>query len=178
MAGLQYREKRHIGFSSKDYDMSTEPRMIIRDVDPELYKAMGGLGRYVRSGNLDAGLLAIVDIRASQINKCAWCLEMHQVQAREAGITQRQLDLIPAWREARKLYTPRQQAALAFTEAVTLISEDGVPDDVWDDVKANFEEKEIVQLLMAIATINVYNRMNVTMQTQIGDEPFQLRRPA
>lgn len=158
--------------------MSTEQRLSIRDVDPEVYKAIGALGRYVHTGTLEPGLVAIVDIRASQINRCAWCLEMHQVQAREAGVTQRQLDLIPAWREAAPLFSAREQAALALTEAVTLISEAGVPDEVWEQVTEVFDEKETVQLLVAISAINVYNRFNVTVRTQLGKEPFQLRRPA
>jgi AhpD family alkylhydroperoxidase len=151
--------------------MSTTQRLSLREVDPEAQKAVSGLSQYVRNGGLDEGLRALVDIRASQINHCAWCLDMHVAQARNAGVEQRQIDLVAAWREAGTLFSQREQAAFAFTEAVTLISEDGVPDDVWRDVTAVFDEKEAVQLLMTIAAINVYNRINVTMRTVLREEP-------
>ena len=96
---------------------------------------------------------------------------MHVAEARSAGAEQRQLDLIAAWREASRLFSPREQAALAFTEQVTLISQEGVSDDVWDALKEEFEDTEIVTLLMAIAAINVWNRMNVTARTQLLAEP-------
>ncbi len=143
--------------------MSTVPRMSINDVDPNAYRAVLGLQKYVNKSGLDKGLIALVDIRASQLNRCAWCLDMHVAEAREAGIPQRQIDLIAAWEEAGELFTARQQAVLAFTEQVTLISEGGVSDDVWARVRAVFSEEETVQLLMTIATINVWNRMNVTV---------------
>lgn len=147
-------------------------RMSIRDVDPDAYKAVLGLEKYVHSGNLDESILALVKIRASQINHCAWCLDMHSAEARQAGIDQRKLDLIPAWREATTLFSPREQAALAFAEDVTLISVDGVTEDTWERVCEEFTEKEIVYLLMAAAAINVWNRMNVTVQTALPAEPY------
>lgn len=143
--------------------MSTVPRMSINDVDPNAYRAVLGLQKYVNKSGLDKGLIALVDIRASQLNRCAWCLDMHVAEAREAGIPQRQIDLIAAWEEAGELFTARQRAVLAFTEQVTLISDGGVSDDVWAQVRAVFSEEETVQLLMTVATINVWNRMNVTV---------------
>ncbi|TAM92128.1 MAG: carboxymuconolactone decarboxylase family protein, partial [Jatrophihabitans sp.] len=106
--------------------MPATQRLSIHDVDPEAYKAVLGLEKFVHSGNLDERLLALVKIRASQINHCAWCLDMHVAEARKAGVDQRQLDLVAAWREAGDLFGAREQAALAFTEQVTLISKDGV----------------------------------------------------
>lgn len=147
-------------------------RMSIRDIDPDAYKAVLALEKYVHSGNLDQKLLALVKIRASQINHCAWCLDMHTAEARQAGAEQRQLDLVPAWREAPALFSAREQAALAFTEQVTLISQDGVSDDVWDRLSAVFDQKETVVLLMAVAAINVWNRMNVTVRTELPAQPF------
>jgi alkylhydroperoxidase family enzyme len=97
---------------------------------------------------------------------------MHVAQARKAGIEQRQIDLVAAWREAETLFSERERAALAFTEAVTLISEEGVPDDVWSEVTAVFDDEEAVQLLMAIATINVWNRMNVAVRTELPEQPY------
>lgn len=152
--------------------MSTEQRLSISDVDPEAYRAVFHLSQYVRNGGLDEGLRALVDIRASQLNHCAWCLDMHVAEARKAGVDQRQIDLVAAWREAGALFGPRERAALALTETVTLISEDGVPDDVWNEVTAVFDEKETVQLLMAIATINVWNRMNVAVRAELPEKPF------
>ncbi|HET8586721.1 MAG TPA: carboxymuconolactone decarboxylase family protein [Candidatus Limnocylindria bacterium] len=147
--------------------MSVTQRMSIRDVDPGAYKAVLGLEKYVHSGNLDEGLLSLVRIRASQINHCAWCLDMHVAEARNEGVEQRQIDLVAAWREAPALFSAREQAALAFTEQVTLISQDGVSDEVWDAVTSAFDEKEIVLLLVAIAAINVWNRMNVAVHTDL-----------
>lgn len=147
-------------------------RLSIRAVDPEVYRVMASLSRYVRGGGLDDGLVALVEIRASQMNHCAWCLDMHVAQARQHGITQRQIDLVAAWREAGPLFDARERAALALTEAVTFIAQDGVSDDVWHEVTAVFDDKETVHLVMAIATINVYNRMNVTVRTALGDKPF------
>jgi AhpD family alkylhydroperoxidase len=145
--------------------------MSIPDVDADAYKAVLGLEKYVRSGNLDEQLLSIVKIRASQINHCAWCLDMHVAEGRQAGVEQRKLDLIAAWREAPALFSDRERAALAFTEQVTVISEDGVTDDVWNSVTAVFDEKESLFLLMAIAAINVWNRMNVSVHTDLPAEP-------
>lgn len=152
--------------------MADEQRLSISDVDPEARRVVLGLTRYVRDGGLDEGLLALVDIRASQINHCAWCLDMHAEDARRAGIEQRRIDLVAAWRETGAMFSARERAALALTEAVTLISEDGVPDGVWDAVIAVYDEKEAVRLLMAICAINVWNRMNVTVRTELPSEPF------
>ncbi|MGH9029990.1 MAG: carboxymuconolactone decarboxylase family protein [Acidimicrobiales bacterium] len=152
--------------------MLVTQRMSIHDVDPEAYKAVLGVEKYVHSGNLDEGLLSLVKIRASQINHCAWCLDMHVAEARNAGIEQRQIDLVAAWREAPALFDARQRAALAFAEQVTLISKDGVSDEVWSQLTAVFDEKETVLLLMAIAAINVWNRMNVTVRTDLPEQPF------
>ena len=151
--------------------MPMTQRMSIHDVDPDAYKAVLGLEKYVHAGNLDERLLALVKIRASQINHCAWCLDMHVAEARNAGAEQRQLDLVAAWREAPALFTRREQAALAFAEQVTLISQDGVSDEVWNELTAVFDEKETVYLLMAVAAINVWNRMNVTARTALPAEP-------
>lgn len=153
--------------------MTAMQRLSINDVDPEAYTAVLGLEKYVHRGSLDKRLLALVKIRASQINGCA-CLDMHAAEAGQVGVAQRQIDLVAAWREAGSLFSRREQAALAFAEAVTLISRAGVPDDVWSDLTAVFDEKETVQLLIAIAAINVWNRMNVAVRT---DLPAQLAVP-
>ncbi len=152
--------------------MTSSQRLSIADVDPDVYPAVLALEKYVHKGNLDEGLLALVKIRASQINGCAWCLDMHAEEARRAGVEQRRIDVVAAWREAEALFDKRERAALAFAEAVTLISQAGVPDDVWHEVTAVFDEKETVRLLMAIAAINVWNRMNVAVRTELPAQPM------
>lgn len=152
--------------------MSHSQRLSIPDVDPGAYKAVLALEKYVHSGPLDEALLSIVKVRASQLNHCAWCLDMHVEEARKAGVPQRKIDLIAAHEEAPTLFSEREEAALAFTECVTLIGEAGVPDDIWAAARAEFDEKETVVLLMAIAAINVWNRMNVAVRTALPDKPM------
>jgi AhpD family alkylhydroperoxidase len=136
-------------------------RLSIKDVDPAAHEAVLGLERYVRRSGIDPLLYELVKIRASQLNGCAFCLDMHHRDARKKGEDQRRLDVLSAWREAPELFDERERAALALTEAVTRIGDQGVPDAVWSQVAACFEERERVHLLMAIATINVWNRLAV-----------------
>jgi AhpD family alkylhydroperoxidase len=111
-----------------------------------------------------------VKIRASQINGCAYCLDMHGREARAAGVEQRRLDVLAGWEEAPELYSERERAAIALTEEVTLIGNGGVSDAVWARVTAAFEEKEVVQLLMAIAAINVWNRLAVSTHQSLPEQ--------
>src|SRR5688572_29498035 len=104
-------------------------RISVREIDPRAHRAVLSLQTYVNSSSLDARLVALIDIRASQLNGCAWCLDMHVAEAREAGAPQRQLDLVATWWEAGELFSDRERAALAFTEQVTLIGEEGVSDE-------------------------------------------------
>ncbi len=136
------------------------------EVFPEAYRAVLGMEKVNRSGPIEAPLYELVKIRASQINGCAFCLNMHLRDARAAGESQQRLDVLRAWREVDGLYTDRERAAMALTEAVTLISQDGVPDDVWEDVREHFDERETAALLMAIATINVWNRLAISTRQQ------------
>jgi len=148
-----------------------QQRLSIPAIDPNAYKAVLGLEKYVHAGGLDEALLAIVKSRASQINHCAWCLDMHLDEARKAGVAQRKLDVLAAWREAGPMFSDAERAALALAEQVTLISQDGVTDEVWAAVRDSFDEKQSVVLLMAIAAINVWNRMNVTARTELPEHP-------
>lgn len=150
--------------------MTTE-RMNIQQVDPHAYQPMFAMEKYIHGGPLGEDLLALVKIRASQINGCAYCLDMHAKEARAANVDQRKLDVLAGWREATALYTEREQAAIALTEAVTLISADGVPDDVWKVASSHFQEKEMPMLLMAIAAINVWNRLAVATHQALPDMP-------
>ena len=123
----------------------------------------------MRAGTLEESLLSLIKIRASRLNGCAYCLDMHAGEARAAGVEQRRLDILSAWREAPSFFSDRERAALALTEAVTLIGQAGVPDDVWADVTASFDQGEIVQLLMAISVINVWNRIAVSTHQSLPE---------
>ncbi len=140
--------------------MATE-RLNINEIDPEAYKSMYAMEKYIHSGTLGENLLALVKIRASQINGCAYCLDMHGREARQAGVENRRLDVLAGWHEAKAMFSEREQAALALTEAVTLISAGGVPDDVWANAATHFTGTEMPMLLMAISAINVWNRLAV-----------------
>ena len=144
-------------------------RMSIHDVDPAAYQAVLAMERYVHTGGLDKALCELIKIRASQLNGCAYCLDMHHHDARAGGEAQRRLDVLSAWREAPELYTERERAAIALTEAVTLIGDDGVTDDVWAQARHHFDDADMVHLLMAIATINVWNRLAVSTHQQLPD---------
>jgi AhpD family alkylhydroperoxidase len=127
----------------------------------------GALLRLSGVNPLDPTLNELINIRASQLNGCAFCLDMHWKDARERGETEERLYSIATWREAR-VYTPRERAALELTEAVTLVSETGVPDDVWEQAADEFDDEELALVVFAIAIINTWNRLNVTARTEPG----------
>jgi AhpD family alkylhydroperoxidase len=138
-----------------------KPRLDMHAVDAAAYAPMMALEKYVHGGTLGEALIGLVKMRVSQINGCAYCLQMHGEESRKAGVEQRRLDVLSAWREAPYLYSEREQAAIALAEEVTLIGEDGVSDATWAHVKAAFEDKEIVHLIMGICAINSWNRMAI-----------------
>ena len=144
-------------------------RLDIHDIDPTAHQAVLAMERYVRESGLDPQLYELVKIRASQLNGCAYCLDMHTRDARKAGEEQRRLDVLSAWREAQELFTDRERGAFALTEAVTRIGAEGVPDEVWNAVAEEFDQRGIVHLLMAVATINVWNRLAVATHQQLPD---------
>ena len=117
---------------------------------------------------LEHSLLRLVEIRASQINGCAYCLDMHTKDARAAGETEQRIYTLNAWRET-PFFTDRERAALEWTEAVTLVAEQGVPDDVYERVKQQFNEEELVALTFAVVVINSWNRLNVSFRPHVGD---------
>ena len=130
---------------------------------------MLGLETHVRkSSKLEPSLIELVKMRASQINGCAYCLDMHSKDARAAGETEQRLYLLNAWREA-PFYTDRERAALAWTEAVTLVSVDHVPDRVYEEARQRFSEEELVNLTMAIVTINGWNRLSIAFRAVPGE---------
>lgn len=152
--------------------MTTE-RINIQHLDPQAYLPMYAMEKYIHSGTLGKDLLALVKIRASQINKCAYCLDMHAKEARAAAVDNRRLDVLAGWREATALFSQREQAALALTEAVTMISVEGVPDGVWEDAAKQFPGKEMPLLLMAISAINVWNRLAVSTHQALPSLPAE-----
>ncbi|MFF9523993.1 carboxymuconolactone decarboxylase family protein [Streptomyces achromogenes] len=125
---------------------------------PEVYRAIIRFDSAARTG-LDPALVELIHIRASLLNHCAYCLHMHTNDARKAGESEDRLHLVAVWREARHFFTPREQAALALTEAVTLIADGGVPDTVYAEAAAHFGERELAQVLSLILTINTWNRV-------------------
>ena len=131
------------------------------------YKAMLGLETYVRRSGLERSLVELVKVRASQINGCAYCIDMHWKDARAAGESEQRLYSLDAWRET-PFYTDRERAALEWTESVTLLSETHVPDEVYDRVRAHFGEEELVNLTMAVVTINAWNRLAVSFRSVPG----------
>jgi AhpD family alkylhydroperoxidase len=144
-----------------------EPRIDITKVDPKAYQAMYGLEMYVRQSGLEQPLLELVKMRSSQINGCAYCLDMHSKDARAAGETEQRLYGLNAWEES-PFYSERERAALAWTEAVTLVSEGHVPDEVYEKVKKQFSEKELVALTMAMVAINGWNRLAISLRAVAG----------
>jgi AhpD family alkylhydroperoxidase len=138
---------------------------------PATFKAVMALQVAVNHCGLDHVLLELVKMRASQLNGCAFCLAMHARDARKLGIADEKLHLLPAWREAPQLYSERERAVLAWTEALTLVTEGHAPDEAYNQVRAQFSDKEIADLSAAIATINVWNRLNIAARTPPELEP-------
>ncbi len=137
-------------------------------VAPDAYRAMSALEHHVRSTwTMDHRLLELIKIRASQLNGCAFCIDMHTKDARAAGETEQRIYLLNAWRES-PVYSDRERAALDWTEAVTLVSETHIPDEVYDRVRPHFSEQELVRLTMAIVTINSWNRLAIAARTPAG----------
>jgi AhpD family alkylhydroperoxidase len=137
------------------------------NVNPGIIQAMLGLEKQVSKAGLDSTLLDLVRMRASQINGCAYCLDMHSKDARAAGETEQRLYGLDAWRET-PYYSARERAALEWTEALTLVTEGHVPDEVYERVREQFSEDDIAHLSLAIVAINGWNRLNVAARTIPG----------
>jgi AhpD family alkylhydroperoxidase len=141
-----------------------KPRLNPMAAAPDAMKAMGALESYVEESGLDPSLIHLVKTRASQINGCAFCIHMHTRDARARGESEERLYLLDAWRES-PLYGDRERAALAWTEAVTLVAETHVPDAVYDEVRRHFSEAELVKLTLLVATINAWNRLAISFRS-------------
>ena len=142
-------------------------RFDLGSVEPKAMQAMMGLERYVRSSGIDRTLIELIKVRASQINRCAFCIDMHTKDARHAGETEQRLYALSAWEET-PFFTPQERAALALTEAVTHIGENGVTEALYAEVSQYFSPKQIAQLLMAIVVINGWNRLSISTRMLPG----------
>ena len=141
-------------------------RIDFTEAAPQAAAAMFGLERYLHGCGLEPSLLNLVKLRASQINGCAYCLDIHSKEARAAGETEQRIYVLDAWREA-PFYSAREGAALAWTEALTLVSRDQVPDDVYDAARKQFSERKLVDLSLAVVAINGWNRLVIGLRSAI-----------
>ena len=144
-----------------------ETRFNYAKAAPEIYTAMDALDQYLGKCGLDESLLHLVRLRASQINGCAYCIDMHWKDLRAINETEQRLYSLDAWREC-PYYSDRERAALAWTEAVTLITNGHVPDAIYAEVRRHFSEKELSDLTLAVATINAWNRLSISARLVPG----------
>ena len=144
-----------------------EQRINIHEKGKQALGAMYGLGRYLSKSTLETSLLDLIYFRVSQINGCAFCLDMHAKDLRAQGETEQRLYLLSAWRET-PFYSEKERAALAFAEALTTIEQGLVPDEVYYKAENHFSENEMIDLAMAIITINGYNRINIAFGAPVG----------
>jgi AhpD family alkylhydroperoxidase len=148
-----------------------DQRLDLTKVSPDGYKAMLGVHSYVQNSGLSLGLLELVKMRVSQINGCAFCIAMHVPLALQHGISEDQLHLLAAWREA-PIYTPNERAALAWAEALTRLTGGDVSNEVYAEMRRHFSEKEVADLSFAVAEINAWNRLMICTRTppQLGSK--------
>jgi AhpD family alkylhydroperoxidase len=146
-----------------------QPRLDAQKASPAAYRAMLALEMFIRkSSKLEPSLLELVKMRASQINGCAYCIDMHSKDARAEGESEQRLYALNAWRET-PFFTDRERAALAWTEAVTLVAEGHVPDAVYEEAKAQFSDEELANLTLALVTINGWNRLSIAFRAVPGE---------
>jgi AhpD family alkylhydroperoxidase len=144
---------------------TTTDRLKIYNSSPELYDAMMALSN-ASAKDIDPELGELIKIRASQINHCAFCLDMHMRDARKHGVSEQKLDVLAAWEEAGNLFSERERAALALTEAITELGDGHVADEVYARAAAVFSERELGQVIAMAVTINAWNRINVTIRLE------------
>ncbi|WP_243788727.1 carboxymuconolactone decarboxylase family protein [Saccharopolyspora gloriosae] len=149
------------------YEPEHTPRLNLLELAPDVYKSMVRLDTAARKG-LDPALLELVKIRASQLNHCAFCLDMHSKDALAAGESVQRIVQLSAWEESRHFYTAKEIAAIELTEAVTVLTDGFVPDDVYERAAAQFDETELAHLIAAITVINAWNRFAVTSRNVPG----------
>ena len=152
-----------------------KPRLNIGAVSPGAYRAMLGLEKFIHESSIEPKLAHVLKMRASQINGCAYCLDMHSKDARAEGETEQRLYGLDAWREA-PFYTERERAALEWTEALTKIDEGHVPDELYERARKQFSEKELVELTMVAVAINGWNRIAIGFRSEAGTYQPQPRK--
>ena len=157
--------------------MTMEARMDFRKASPQGAKAVSELHAFVHRCGLDHTLLELVKLRASQINGCAHCIDMHTKELRAAGESEQRLYLLNAWDES-PFYSERERAALAWTEALTRITDGHAPDDVYEQARAQFSEEELANLTLAIIAINGANRLNIAFRTKPGSYRVKVQHAA
>ncbi|MFB7227173.1 carboxymuconolactone decarboxylase family protein [Streptomyces fimicarius] len=148
---------------------TTTPRLNFAKAAPKAFRTVIGLDAAARE-HLDPTLVELVQIRASHLNRCAYCLHMHTTDARRAGESEERLHMVAVWQEADHFFTEKEQAALALTDAVTRIGDAGVPDEVYDRAAAHFGEEELAHLLALIFTINTWNRIALSTAKRAGTD--------
>ena len=151
------------GVSAPAPPMAQPTRLDYQELAPEATAGLTELSRFVRSGSLPKGLVELVKIRASQINECAYCLDIHLRKARRFQVPERQLDTLAGWREST-VFSAKERAALAWTEGLTTLLPDRVPDPLWEATRREFTERELVELTIAIVEINAWNRLQVAFR--------------
>ena len=142
-------------------------RLQYAHVEPAATRAMMGLETYVRQSGLDHTILHLVKLRASYMNGCSYCVDMHTKDARVAGETEQRLYAVSVWHET-PFFTPRERAALRWTDTLTAIAREEVSDELFQEVRSHFSEKELVDLTMVVVTINGWNRLSVSFRTPVG----------
>ena len=145
-----------------------ETRINLAEKGQKVIKALGGVNMYLAKSPVEQQLFNLIDFRVSQINGCAYCLDMHSKDLRAAGESEQRLYTIAAWREA-PFYSERERAALAWAEAVTKLKDGNVPDEVYEEARSQFSEEELIDLTVAVTLINTYNRVNIAFKTPAGD---------
>jgi len=138
-------------------------RIAYYHVAPDAVKALGATRPYIESSGIPPRLRALVELRVSQINGCAYCVDMHSREVRQAGEAQQRLDCLPVWRET-SFFDDRERAALAWAESVTLVTQTGVPDAVYDEARKHYSERELVDLTLIVAVMNAWNRMAISFR--------------
>lgn len=145
-----------------------ETRINLMEKGQKAIKVLNGFGMYLAKSSIEKQLINLIDFRVSQINGCAYCLDMHSKDLRAGGETEQRLYMMDAWREA-PFYSARERAALAWAEAVTKLKDKNVPDEIYEEARSQFSEEELVDLTMAVIAINTYNRINIAFKTPAGD---------
>lgn len=151
-------------------------RLNLMEKGREALQAMFGLSGYLTKSSLEKNLLLLLDFRVSQINRCAYCLDMHSKDLRAAGETEQRLYMLPAWRESA-LYTERERAALEWAESLTALGENPASDEIYERARKQFSEAELIDLTTAVVAINGWNRLNIAFRTEAGSyQPGQWDR--